>query len=73
MHPGRACCGVDPPVAAGHNEQLLLDMVKSATGAQLSKIVRGFRRVERPPKSNDERRHVRKRHVPVDGMLCFLS
>jgi len=32
-------------------------------------VVRGLRRVLRPKKSDDERRYVRKRHVPADGML----
>ncbi len=59
-------------VADEHNETLLVDMAKGATGAQLEKVVRGFRRVQRPGKSDDERRYVRKRHVPADG-LCFLS
>lgn len=56
-------------VADEHNEALLLDMAKGATGAQLEKVVRGFRRVQRPGKSDDERRYVRKRHVPADAMV----
>ncbi len=56
-------------VAGAHNEELLLDMAKVATGAQMEKVVRGLRRVLRPSKSDDERRYVRKRHVPADGMV----
>ncbi|MDO8680918.1 MAG: DUF222 domain-containing protein [Acidobacteriota bacterium] len=57
-------------VADAQNETLLLDMARGSTGAQLEKIVRGFRRVEQlVARGDDERRHVRKRHVPADGMV----
>jgi hypothetical protein len=56
-------------VAHAGNEALLLDMAKGATGAQLSAIVRGVRSVERPAPQGDERRNVRRRHLPADGMM----
>ena len=60
-------------VAGPHNEDLVLHLAKGATGAQMKKVVRGLRRVLRPKKTDDERRYVRKRHAPADGMLCLLS
>ena len=56
-------------VAGPHNEDLLLHLAKGATGAHMEKVVRGLRRVLRPSKTDDERRYVRKRHVPADGMV----
>jgi len=56
-------------VADERNEALLLDMAKGATGAQLCKVVRSFRKVQQPERCDDERRYVRKRHIPADGMV----
>ena len=57
-------------VATVDNEDKLLVMAKSSTGAQLERICRGYRRVMEPRKArqDDDRRYVRKRHTSA-GMV----
>ncbi len=52
-------------VATADNEDKLLRVARSATGAQLERICRGYRQVTERRKSrrDDERRHLRKRHT----------
>jgi hypothetical protein len=63
-------------VASAATEARLLEMAQHATGAQLEKICRGFRRVQRAAALDDEARrkaaepdrYVRQRHTP-DGLV----
>jgi hypothetical protein len=54
-------------VANAGNEQLLLDMAKGATGAQLERICGKFRTLQRP-RHDEERRFVSRRRMP-DGTV----
>src|SRR5262245_51705144 len=56
-------------VATPDNELLLLQYAQSATGSQLERICRSFRRVMRPPgRAHEDERYVRQRHLE-NGMV----
>jgi hypothetical protein len=55
-------------VAESSNEQLLLDMARGATGAQLDRLCGKFRSLDRRPSWHAERRFVSRRHMP-DGTV----
>jgi hypothetical protein len=55
-------------VATSDNEQLLLDMARGATGAQLERLCGKFRALDRLGKPDVERRFVARRYMP-DGTV----